>query len=81
MVGDVLLHDPVEDAACDAEGNYNFDFLFEETKDEIAAADIAIANQEVMIGGEELGVSGYPAFNAPYEIGDALTNAGFDVIC
>ena len=81
MVGDVLLHDPVEDAARDAEGNYNFDFLFEETKDEIAAADIAIANQEVMIGGEELGVSGYPAFNAPYEIGDALTNAGFDVIC
>jgi poly-gamma-glutamate synthesis protein (capsule biosynthesis protein) len=81
MVGDVLLHDPVEDAARDAEGNYNFDFLFEETKDEIASADIAIANQEVMIGGEELGVSGYPAFNAPYEIGDALTNAGFDVIC
>ena len=81
MVGDVLLHDPVEDAARDADGNYNFDFLFEETKDEIAAADIAIANQEVMIGGEELGVSGYPAFNAPYEIGDALTNAGFDVIC
>ena len=81
MVGDVLLHDPVEDAARDDDGNYNFDFLFEETKDEIAAADIAIANQEVMIGGEELGVSGYPAFNAPYEIGDALTNAGFDVIC
>ena len=81
MVGDVLLHDPVEDAARDAEGNYNFDFLFEETKDEIASADIAIANQEVMLGGEELGVSGYPAFNAPYEIGDALTNAGFDVIC
>ncbi len=81
MVGDVLLHDPVEDAARDADGNYNFDFLFEETRDEIAAADIAIANQEVMIGGEELGVSGYPAFNAPYEIGDALTDAGFDVIC
>ncbi len=81
MVGDVLLHDPVEDAARDEEGNYNFDFLFEETKDEIASADIAIANQEVIIGGEELGVSGYPAFNAPYAIGDALTDAGFDVIC
>lgn len=81
MVGDVLLHDPVEDAARDDNGTYNFDFLFKETADEIAAADIAIANQEVMIGGEELGVSGYPAFNAPYEIGDALTNAGFDVIC
>ncbi len=81
MVGDVLLHDPVEDAARDAEGNYNFDFLFEETRDEIAAADIALVNQEVIIGGEELGVSGYPAFNAPYSIGDALVDAGFDVVC
>jgi poly-gamma-glutamate synthesis protein (capsule biosynthesis protein) len=26
-------------------------------------------------------VSGYPAFNAPTEIGDALVNAGFDVVC
>ncbi|MBP5265225.1 MAG: hypothetical protein J6Z06_00170, partial [Lachnospiraceae bacterium] len=28
MVGDVLLHDPVEDAARDDNGTYNFDFLF-----------------------------------------------------
>lgn len=30
-------------------------------KDEVQAADIAIVNQEVIIGGEELGVSGYQA--------------------
>ncbi len=81
MVGDVLLHDKVEEAARDAEGNYNFDFIFEEMKDEIETADLAIVNQEVIIGGKELGVSGYPDFNAPYEIGDALVNAGFDVVC
>jgi poly-gamma-glutamate capsule biosynthesis protein CapA/YwtB (metallophosphatase superfamily) len=81
MVGDILLHTPVEEAAKTANGDYNFDFIFEHTKDEISAADIAMVNQEVIIGGEELGVSGYPAFNAPYAIGDALVNAGFDVIC
>ena len=34
----------------------------------------------MILGGEELGVSGYPAFNAPYELGDALVEAGFDVV-
>lgn len=81
MVGDILLHTPVEEAAEDDAGNYNFDFIFEDTKKDIASADIAIVNQEVIIGGEELGVSGYPAFNAPTEIGDALAKAGFDVVC
>ena len=81
MVGDILLHTPVEEAAKDDAGNYSFDFIFEDTRRDIASADIAIVNQEVIIGGEELGVSGYPAFNAPTEIGDALVKAGFDVVC
>ncbi len=81
MVGDILLHDPVESSAEIAEGDYDFDFIFEDLKDEISGADLAMVNQEVIIGGKDLGVSGYPAFNAPYEIGDALVHAGFDVIC
>jgi poly-gamma-glutamate synthesis protein (capsule biosynthesis protein) len=81
MVGDILLHDRVEQAALDQDGNYDFDFIFSNTRDSISAADLAIVNQEVIIGGRELGVSGYPAFNAPVEIGDALSEAGFDVVC
>ncbi len=81
MVGDILLHTPVENAAMDDQGNYSFDFIFSNTKGMIKAADVAIVNQEVIIGGKELTVSGYPSFNAPYEIGDALVNAGFDVVC
>ena len=82
MVGDILLHTPVEEAAKDDEtGEYDFDFIFDHSRDVIGNADIAIVNQEVMIGGEELGISGYPAFNAPYEISDALYEAGFDVVC
>ncbi|WP_026511833.1 CapA family protein [Butyrivibrio sp. LC3010] len=81
MVGDILLHMPVEDAARDEDGKYDFDFVFANLKEEISNADIAIANQEVIIGGEELGISGYPSFNAPVEIADSLVEAGFDVIC
>ena len=81
MVGDILLHTPVEESAKQEDGSYNFDAVFANTKEEIEAADLAIVNQEVIIGGEELGISGYPAFNAPYAIGDALVDAGFDVVC
>lgn len=80
MVGDILLHDNVQNSGKLPDGTYNYDHLFENVIDDIQAADIAIANQEVILGGTELGLSGYPAFNGPFEVGDALVNAGFDVI-
>lgn len=79
MVGDVLLHTPVAESGRKEDGSYEFHQLFEHV-DAIRQADIAIANQEVIIGGEELGITGYPCFNAPYELGDALSDAGFDII-
>ena len=33
MVGDILLHTPVEEAAANPDGTYNFDFIFEHMKD------------------------------------------------
>lgn len=81
MVGDILLHTPVEESALQEDGSYSFDKLFENTREELQAADLALVNQEVILGGEELGISGYPAFNAPYAVGDALVEAGFNVVC
>jgi poly-gamma-glutamate synthesis protein (capsule biosynthesis protein) len=49
-------------------------------KERITAADIAVINQETILGGEELGYSGYPTFNSPTQIGDAIAKAGFDVV-
>lgn len=80
MVGDILLHDGVN-KACKTDDGYDYNVLFNNVRELIESADIAIVNQEVVIGGLELGVSGYPCFNAPYEVADALYNAGFDVIC
>ncbi|MCR5625992.1 MAG: CapA family protein [Lachnospiraceae bacterium] len=81
MVGDILLHTPVEDACRQEDGSYDFSNIFSNTDSIIRPADLALVNQEVIIGGEELGISGYPAFNAPAEISDALADAGFDVVC
>ena len=80
MVGDILLHTPIEEASRRDDGTYDYSHIFSETSDLISEADIALVNEEVIIGGAELGVSGYPAFNASYEIGDALADAGFDVV-
>ena len=81
MVGDILLHDGIEKCAKQEDGSYDFTAIFAHTKDAIEDADLAIVNEEVIIGGEELGVTGYPSFNAPYEIADELAETGFDVIC
>ena len=80
MVGDILLHTPVSKSGVQEDGSYDFHALFANVKDEIEAADIALVNQEVIIGGTGLGITGYPSFNAPYELGDALVDTGFDVV-
>lgn len=80
MVGDILLHTPVAESGLREDGSYDFSAVFAQMKEEIQAADLALVNQEVILGGAQLGVSGYPAFNAPFELGDALVDAGFDVI-
>ena len=81
MVGDILLHDRVQDSSVQEDGSYNYDAIFENVSEEIKAVDLAIVNQEVIIGGKNLGISGYPNFNAPFELGDALVKTGFDVVC
>ena len=81
MVGDILLHDGIEKCAKREDGSYDFTEVFRHTKDVIESADLAIVNEEVIIGGKELRVSGYPSFNAPFEIADELAETGFDVIC
>jgi poly-gamma-glutamate synthesis protein (capsule biosynthesis protein) len=79
-VGDNLIHIEVVQSGKQEDGTYNFDHLYDEIKEEIQAADIAVVNQETILGGKALNYSGYPAFNSPTEIGDALVAAGFDVV-
>ena len=78
-VGDVLIHAPVYVDAWTGSG-YNFTPMLERVKPFLSQATITAANQESMIGGADLGLSSYPAFNSPTEVGDALKDAGVDVV-
>lgn len=80
MVGDMLMHTRIIESGKKEDGTYNFDHLFTHVKDYIQSADLAIVNQETILGGPDFKYSGYPSFNSPFEVGDALVNAGFDVI-
>lgn len=80
MVGDMLMHTRIIDSGLQEDGTYNYDHLFKYVEDFIQAADIAIVNQETIMGGEEYGYSGYPRFNSPYALGDSEVKAGFNII-
>lgn len=79
MVGDNLIHNSVYYAAKNESG-YNFDMLFENMKDDIESADVAIINQETIFVENESRYSSYPTFGSPTEVGDAIVRAGFDVV-
>ena len=70
MVGDILLHDGIEKCAEQEDGSYDFSEIFRHTKQAIEEADLAIVNEEVVIGGKDLRISGYPSFNAPFEVAE-----------
>lgn len=78
-VGDNLMHDTIIDAGLKADGSYNFDNLYSNVKNVIKDSDIAVINQETILGGSEFEYSGYPMFNSPWEVGEAAINAGFNV--
>ena len=79
-VGDNLYHDSLIQSGESDSGTWNYDAIYENVKDEIQAADIAMVDQETVLTTEHDAVSGYPSFATPTEVGDALINAGFDVI-
>lgn len=79
-VGDVMTHMPQINGAYDAATDtYGFDSYFTEIKPYLEG-DWAIANLETPLAGREAGYSGYPQFNAPSSLADALKEAGFNIL-
>lgn len=76
-VGDNLIHETVYLDAQNEDGTFNFEKMYANVKDDIQAADIAFINQETVLGGNELGLAGYPCFNSPTEIAQNLKDTGF----
>ena len=81
-VGNYLIHSSVyKDANRLANGDgYDFKPMISYIKEIVSNYDIAYYNQETILGGSELGLSDYPTFNSPYEAGDAMLDAGFNLV-
>ena len=80
MAGDALYHDGVYKDGLQNDGSYNFLKNLEFIKPIISRYDLAYYNQESILGGSDIGLSTYPRFNSPQEVGDAFIDAGFNLV-
>ena len=78
--GDNLIHSSIYKDAYLGNNEYDFKPMYELIKPIVTKYDIAYYNQETVLGGKELGVSDYPTFNSPQEAGDAMIDAGFNLV-
>ena len=79
MVGDALVHDRLYNAA-KVNNKYDFKPMITDIKEIVSKYDIAYYNQETILGGTSIGLSSYPSFNSPQELGDAMVDAGFNLV-
>ncbi len=78
--GDNLIHSSVYKDAQTSYNEYDFKPMYDLIKPIVSKYDIAYYNQETILGGKELGVNDYPTFNSPQEVGDAMIDAGFNLV-
>ncbi len=90
-VGDMLMHLPVVNSGYDdATGAYELGYMFQYLTPYVTSADMALGNLETTLYGPDwtyykdgekyTGYSGYPSFNCPDSVLDAMKNAGFDTL-
>lgn len=82
MAGDMLVHDKIYNEARKNANNNGYDFkpMLTYIKDIVKDYDLAYYNEEVVLGGSSIGLSSYPAFNSPYEVGLDMIDAGFNMV-
>ena len=79
MAGDALAHNRLYNAA-KKDGTYDFKPYLTLIKEKIKDYDLAYYNQETILGGTSIGLSSYPSFNSPWELGDAMIDTGFNLV-
>lgn len=79
MGGDAVIHGAVY-LDNNINGTYDFNYPLSEIKEIVKDYDLAYYNQETILGWKELGLSHYPEFNSPQEVGDSFVDAGFNLV-
>jgi poly-gamma-glutamate capsule biosynthesis protein CapA/YwtB (metallophosphatase superfamily) len=80
-VGDVVMHLPVVYSAYNpGDGSFDFRPVFQEIKDSLSSADLAVGVLETQLAGLGSKYTGYPRFNSPASIADAMQWAGIELV-
>ena len=85
-VGDNLANDNILEAADSwsgeiGDGSYDFTPLYQDIRSAIMSYDVSFINQETTLGGtDDYEISGYPSYNTPDSMADAVANTGFRVV-
>ncbi len=80
LTGDGLIHESVYMDAWNEDGSFNFDKQLHRIAEIAEPYDLQYYNQETILGGTELGLSGYPVFNSPKEFGQYMVDSGFNLV-
>lgn len=78
VFGDNLLHEPIYRYGL--QNDETFGFLFENFRNVIQEADVSIINQETPLVENPAEYGDYPRFGTPMGAGQAIADAGFDVV-
>lgn len=77
--GDILYHIPIYRTALKEDGTYDFHENFEYVKPWLKQADLVLGDFEGTVNKDHY-LAGYPLFNAPGEVMDAIKDAGYQVL-
>lgn len=78
-VGDNLIHYPIYDYAM-RHFDGSFDHLFSHVLPELSQYDLTCINQETIYVDTPEQYSDYPLFGTPVQVGQAIIDAGFDIV-
>lgn len=79
-VGDIMCHAPQFEYARVGIDSFDFNPVFRLVSEDLAKSDFTFGNLETVFAGKKTQYTGYPRFNSPSQLADALKNAGFDLL-
>ncbi len=80
VMGDLLLHPPVQEGSQTGEDTYDFNPMFQYIKPYIEELDYSVINFEGTLSTKEWGYSGYPLFKYPENVIDSTMATGFNLM-
>ena len=79
-VGDIVMHLPIVNSVRKPDGSYDFRPIFKNIRPYLSQADLSVAVLETQLDTPGQLYSGYPCFNSPGAIADAILWSGIDLV-